>query len=99
MHFDVVEVGCRLESLVVPVQTAKPEVDSWVPVTDGVEIALKVPSVHRVKPNLQIMQGQIMVPDLWRRCTHNRDEETDVGLSEAVANKVCLAFEHALDTV
>lgn len=52
MHFDVIKIGCVLESGVVPIQLAQPQVNRWITVADRAEVALEVAEVDGVEADL-----------------------------------------------
>jgi hypothetical protein len=51
MRFDMIKVGSILESGIIPIQVLHPLMDEWVSVSNGAEIALEVPMIHRVEPD------------------------------------------------
>lgn len=47
--FDVVELGARLESIVVPVQLPHPEINIRIPMADVTQVAFEMADIHGIE--------------------------------------------------
>lgn len=52
MCLDMVEVTRIFERGNIPVQLAQPQVNRWVAITDGAQVALEVPEINRIEAHL-----------------------------------------------